>query len=74
MVVQGISKDISVEDLLRRYPASVRFLIQRNLPCLVCGEPVWGTLEDVASRAGYDGQQIRQLVADMNATLVKEDE
>lgn len=63
---------ISIEELLERYPGSVKFLIEKGLPCLVCGEPSWGTLEELAREKGWDEKAIAQLVDEANHTLSKE--
>jgi hypothetical protein len=63
---------ISIEELLDRYPGSVRLLIEKGLPCLVCGEPSWGTLEELAREKGWDEQAISQLVEEMNRKFSRE--
>lgn len=67
-----IVPNISIEDLLDRYPGSVKLLIDKGLPCLVCGEPSWGTLEELAREKGWDDKAIIQLVEEMNHTLAPE--
>ena len=69
-----INRDISIEDLIEQFPGSVKFLISRNLPCLVCGEPSWGTLEELAKDKGFDDGSIDRLVREMNAKLALEDD
>lgn len=39
-----IEKTIFIEDLVREYPSSVRFLMEKGIKCIACGEPIWGTL------------------------------
>ena len=65
MSQEPIARTISIEDLVRRYPGVVRYLIGLNLPCLVCGEPAWGTLEEFARDHGYSERDIDGLVDDM---------
>jgi hypothetical protein len=60
---------ISIEELLDRYPGCVRFLIDKGLPCLVCGEPSWGTLEELARDKGWDDRDIDHLIEEMNRTF-----
>lgn len=36
-----ITKDIYIEELVRDYPFSVRFLSERGVKCIACGEPIW---------------------------------
>jgi len=61
-----IDADIQIDDLVRRYPGVVGFLIKKGLPCVVCGEPFWGTLTDLAKQKGFDDQQIDALVTEFN--------
>jgi hypothetical protein len=50
---EKIQADQPVEDFVESHPALVGFLVHQGLPCIVCGEPFWGTLADLArSRAG----------------------
>ena len=65
-----ISKDQNVEDLVQQYPTLVSFLISRNLPCVVCGDPFWGTLEELAKSKGFTDQQIDSLVQEFNQSEV----
>lgn len=65
----GIKKDILIEDLIRTYPQAVRFLIDNHLPCVVCGEPFWGTLEELARQEGWDSERIETLVTTFNGQL-----
>ncbi|MDD3732696.1 MAG: DUF1858 domain-containing protein [candidate division Zixibacteria bacterium] len=65
----GIKKDILIEDLIRTYPQAVRFLINNHLPCVVCGEPFWGTLEELARQEGWDSERIENLVTSFNGQL-----
>jgi hypothetical protein len=60
-----INKEISIEDLVREYPASVRFLMDKGVRCLACGEPIWGTLETAAKEKGFTTEQIDALVAEL---------
>ena len=47
-----ISGGMSVEDIVNRYPDAIRFFMERGIICIQCGEPVWGTLDDLLSRNG----------------------
>jgi hypothetical protein len=60
-----INRQILVEDLVREYPFASRFLSDRGLQCIICGEPVWGTLEELALDKNFTEQQISQLIADL---------
>jgi hybrid cluster-associated redox disulfide protein len=53
-----ITKDMSVEDLIDAYPQTVQIFIHLGLPCLVCGEPFWGTVEELARKYNADPDQV----------------
>lgn len=65
--MRHFSRDVTIEELLDEAPEANTFLIERGLPCLVCGEPFWGTLEDLARRNGVE--DVDALVRDMNEYL-----
>jgi len=64
-----ITRDISIEELVREYPASVSFLMENGIKCLACGEPLWGTLGSAAAEKGYSDAEIDILVDDLNRRL-----
>lgn len=63
-----ISADRQVEDLVKQHPDLVRFLIAHDLPCVVCGEPFWGTLRELAAQKGWSNEQIASLVEEYNVS------
>ncbi len=62
-----VSKDVSVEDLVRSCPDAVGYLIEQGLPCVVCGEPFWGTLGELARLQGWAEDKIDALAAGLSA-------
>lgn len=64
-----ISKDVLIEDLVTDYPASVRFLREKGIRCLACGEPIWGTLKEAAAEKGFSENEIDKIVDELSATL-----
>jgi methionine synthase II (cobalamin-independent) len=61
-----ITKDILVEDLVEELPDSVIFLRERGLVCILCGEPVWGTLNELAKSKKFTDDQIDEIVVQLN--------
>lgn len=43
-----ITKDTSVEELLNDNPGLSKTFIELGLPCLVCGQAFWGTIDELA--------------------------
>ena len=60
-----ISRDVSIEELVRSVPGSVRYLMEQGIKCLACGEPIWGTLESAALEKGFSPEQIDRFVEDL---------
>ncbi|PKP04734.1 MAG: DUF1858 domain-containing protein [Bacteroidetes bacterium HGW-Bacteroidetes-6] len=61
-----IDKNISIEELVDFLPASVSFLREKGIVCILCGEPVWGTLSELATTKGFSKEQIDSLVNELN--------
>ena len=63
----GITKDITIEDLVERKISAVKYLADRGIKCIACGEPIWGTLEEAAREKGYNDEEIEGFILDLNA-------
>jgi hypothetical protein len=48
--MEKISKEKHVEAVLTEYPGLTKIFINAGLPCLVCGQPYWGTIADLAEK------------------------
>jgi len=46
---------------------SVRYLADKGIKCIACGEPIWGTLEEAARKKGFNDRDIEGFVRDLNA-------
>ncbi len=68
-----ITKDIYIEDLVKHYPFSVRFMSQKGIKCIACGEPIWGILDEAAKEKGFDDTSIRELIDEMKVLASKDD-
>ncbi len=58
-----------VEDVIQQYPATVRVFMDHDFPCLVCGEAVWGTVEENAGRNNITGEKFNELMKALNETI-----
>lgn len=65
MAKPEITKDIYIEDLVNHYPFSVRYLSQKGVKCIACGEPIWGTLEEAAKEKQFNDDEIAAIVEEM---------
>jgi len=60
-----ITADTKVDQIVKDCPGVVGFLIRQGLPCVVCGEPFWGSLADLARQKKWDNEQINKLVEEV---------
>jgi methionine synthase II (cobalamin-independent) len=67
--MEHIERTITIEDLVDAVPESVRYLIDRGLPCIVCGQPAWGTLEEMVKDKGRTDAELETIVSDINALI-----
>lgn len=66
-----VTSDSIVEDIVREYPEMVGSLARFGLVCISCGEPVWGTLGELAERKRIGNlnniiQQINKKITNKN--------
>ena len=60
-----ITKDITIEELVEQVPASVKYLMEKGIKCIACGEPIWGTLEEASKEKGFSDSEIENIVQDL---------
>lgn len=53
-----ITKDMTLERLLELYPEAVSFLQDKGVVCFICGEPAWGSLEEIINKKGLPVDEI----------------
>lgn len=61
-----ITKEITIEELVENVRGSVKYLMEQGIRCIICGESIWGTLEEAAIEKGFTQEQIAVFVADLN--------
>jgi methionine synthase II (cobalamin-independent) len=66
-----VTRDSIVEDIVRECPEMIGPLARFGLVCISCGEPVWGTLGELAERKGIRNlndiiQQINKKITNKN--------
>jgi hypothetical protein len=63
----GISKNTTIEDLVNCKPDSIALLHRYGLRAVICGEPVWGTLKELAAAASLSQELIDEIVLQLEA-------
>lgn len=66
-----IDKNIFIEDLVNDYPEVIGPLAETGIVCIACGEPVWGTLEELVDKKGLNNldeilDQLNRIVDNKN--------
>lgn len=69
MTMNQISKNIPIENLISRYPFSINYLMKKGIKCIVCGEPIWGTLEDAVKEKGFNDDDVNRIVGELNELI-----
>lgn len=67
MAKTEITKDILIETLVEEYPFSVRYLMEKGIRCIMCGEPIWGTLEEACTEKNFSEDNIEAIVTEMKS-------
>ncbi len=71
MAKPEITKEILIEELVNNYPFSVRYLMEKGIRCIMCGEPIWGTLEEAAQEKNFSADDIEGFVKEMREIAEK---
>lgn len=61
-----ITKDILIEELIEEYPFSIKYMSEKGIKCIACGEPIWGTLEEAAKEKNFTDTEIQTIVEELN--------
>lgn len=64
-----ITKETTIEELVSILPESVSYLMDKGIRVLICGEPIWGTLEEVITAKGYSVNELGNMINDLNLLL-----
>lgn len=64
-----IDDQITIEELVRVYPFTVTYLMQKGIKCIACGEPIWGTLRETVYAKGYDKAFLDACISEINEKI-----
>ena len=62
-----ITRSITIEDLIDDYPKSVKYLADKGIRCIKCGEPIWGTLEEACLEKSFTQEAIDVAITELIA-------
>ncbi len=60
-----ITRSITIEDLIDDYPKSVKYLADKGIRCIKCGEPIWGTLEEACLEKNFTQEAIDAAITEL---------
>lgn len=61
-----IKSETPIEELVQEYPETVIFLSQKGIRCVICGEPIWGTLDEAMQEKEFTEDMKYQTLLDIN--------
>jgi len=64
-----IDKNIYIEDLAQDHPEVIGPLSEMGIVCIACGEPVWGTLEELVNKKELNN--IDDIVNKINKIIIE---
>jgi len=64
-----ITKEMWVEEILEKYPTAQEFLSKKNIVCVMCGEPVWGSLEELMRDKDFSDEEIDTIIKELNVFI-----
>jgi hybrid cluster-associated redox disulfide protein len=53
-----INENTYIEEIINKYPSSIKIFTKYKLPCFVCGEPAWGTIGEIARKYNIDVKKL----------------
>ncbi len=60
-----ITPDMTIEEVLTRWPATAKVFVKWGVKAMVCGEPAWGTIREQAEKAGVTGERLEALCEEL---------
>ncbi len=62
-----IHADTTIEEIVQDYPELIRPLMQFGIKCVMCGEPIWGTLKENAEEKGIEN--FNEILEELNSII-----
>ncbi len=66
-----IKPEDTIEDVITKYPKTVKIFMNFGIPCMVCGEPIWGTIKENAEKYGV--KELDELIKALNEEANKQE-
>lgn len=69
---QKITKDMTIGELVQKYPSTVEILLAEGVHCIGCGASYWETIEQGLAGHGKNEEEISAVVKKLNEAIPKE--
>jgi hypothetical protein len=64
-----IDLNTTIEEIVNKSSEAVKYLMDKKMRCIRCGEPIWGTLGDVLKEKGFSEDEIKQILEDLSSIV-----
>ncbi len=65
-----INRETTIDEMVTAYPTAAGFLSRKGIRCIICGEPVWGTLADAAREKSIPEGELDAIIRELKEFLV----
>jgi len=65
-----ITEDMEIEEIISQYPQTIQPMSEMGIQCILCGEPVWGTLREKAFEKNLSN--LPEIVRKLNEIISKQ--
>ena len=62
-----ITGEMLIEEIVEKYPETICPMQEMGVQCILCGEPVWGTLEEKVRDKGL--QNLDEIIEKLNQVI-----
>ncbi len=56
----------TIEEVVRNSPEAVKYLMDKKIRCIRCGEPIWGTLGEVLEEKRFSEEEKIKILEELN--------
>jgi len=67
--MEKITKHMTIEEVVKEFPQTVKVFMDFGIQAIVCGDPLWGTVEEEAEKAGV--KETDKLLEALNKAATK---
>ncbi len=63
-----IEPEMTIEEIVEEYPQLIKPMQEMGIQCMICGEPVWGTLKERIEEKGMQ-DRMTEIILELNALI-----